>query len=73
MSKKSDPQFKYQNRIICLPFEQKTYYDIVKNAKKFRIYIDEFIEQYPQLFPNEITQGYQLKDVREPKKLPVRG
>ncbi len=71
ISKKSYSQFKYQNRIICLPFDQKTYNVIVKDAKKFRALVDKFIEQFPQLFPPEITQGYQLKDVREPKKLPV--
>jgi len=69
--KKSYSQFKYQKRIICLPFDQKNYYDIVFEANKFRASVDKFIEQYPQLFPSEITQGYQLKDVRFPTKLPV--
>ena len=71
MSKKLYSQFKYQNRIICLPFDKQTYYDIVKDASKFRASLDEFIEQFPQLFPAEMTEGYQLKEIREPKKLPV--
>jgi len=71
MSKKLYSQFKYQNRVICLPFDKKIYDDIVKDANKFRASLDKFIEQYPELFPQEITQGYQLKDVREPKKLSV--
>lgn len=59
------------HRVICLPFDKKTYDDTVKDANKFRASLDEFIKQFPQLFPTEITQGYQLFDIREPKKLPV--
>ena len=54
MSKKLYSQFKYQNRVICLPFDKKIYYDIVKDANKFRASLDEFIKQFPQLFPAEI-------------------
>ncbi len=71
MSKKLYSQFKYQNRTICLPFDKENYYDIVFDANKFRASLNKFIEQYPELFPNEIAQGYQLKDVRFPTKLPV--
>ena len=71
MSKKLYSQFKYQDRVICLPFDKESYYDIVKDANKFRASLNKFIEQFPQLFPIEITQGYRLKDVREPKKLSV--
>jgi hypothetical protein len=67
MSKKLYSPFKYQNRVICLPFDKND--DVVKDAKKFRASLEKFIEQFPQLFPTEITQGYQLKEVREQKKL----
>ncbi len=71
MSKISYSPFKYQNRIICLPFDKEDYPEIVKEANKFRAFVDKLIGQFPQLFPPKITQGYQLKDVREPKKLPI--
>jgi len=62
---------KNEYRIICLPFEQKTYFDIVQDDGKFRVLVDSFIEQSPELFPAEIHKGYQLKDIRHPRKLPV--
>jgi len=64
-------QFRYKNRVICLPFYQENYDHIVKDANEFRAFIDKCLEQFPQLFPPEIQNGYQLKDIRKPKKLPV--
>jgi len=70
-TKMSETHRKNENRIICRNEEQKSYIDIVQDDSKFRALIDSFIEQFPELFPAEIHDGYQLKDVRHPKKLPV--
>jgi hypothetical protein len=58
------------NRTICLPFSQEVYSACVKNSEDFRIYIDRQIEQFPELFPAEINQGYLMKDIYHPKKQP---
>lgn len=60
-----------ENRVICLPFEQKTYLDTVNDAVKFRSQIDEFYNLYPERFPNRIVNGYQLKETRFSKKLSI--
>ena len=62
---------KNHNRVICLPFEQKTYHEVIHDAQAFRMQLDEFIQQLPQLFPAKIVHGYRMKDIRFPKKLPV--
>ena len=72
MNKKFSESFtKNQNRVICLPFDQKTYHEIINDAPAFRMQLDEFIKQFPQQFPTEIVHGYRLKDIRFPKKLPI--
>lgn len=60
---------KRENRIICLPFNQETYLEIVNDAVKFRIQLDGFIVKFPELFPESIVNGYQLKETRFSKKL----
>ena len=60
-----------QNRTICLPFSQEKYLDIVNNAEAFRTTLDEFITQYPELFPLEMTAGYRLKEKKRSKKLSI--
>ena len=62
------------NRIICLPFSQEVYNANIKNPIDFRICINERIEQFPELFPSEITKGYQMKDIYHSKKqsAPIR-
>ncbi len=63
-----------ENRVICLPFDQKTYLETVNDAQKFRAQLDEFLGLFPKLFPNQIVNGYQLKETRFSKKLliPIR-
>ena len=57
-----------------MPFDQETYLDIVNNAVNFRIQVNEFIKQFPELFPKSIVNGYQLKETRLSQKLslPIR-
>ena len=58
------------NRTICLPFSQEAYSACIKSSIDFRAYIDKQIELFPELFPAEIKQGYRMKDIYHPKKLP---
>jgi hypothetical protein len=58
------------NRTICLPFSQEEYNACIKNALEFRTCIDKRLELFPELFPPEITKGYLMKDVYQPKKQP---
>lgn len=68
MSEKSS---KKENRIICLPFAQESYLEIVNNANKFRTQLDKFIVTNPELFPQRILNGYKLKETRPSKKLSI--
>lgn len=56
------------NRSICLPFEEEEYKQNIEDFTKFRNCIDEKIHIYPELFPPEIINGYQMKDSNFSKK-----
>ena len=62
------------DKSICLPFRPEGYLEIVHNAVLFRKYVDDRIEIFPELFPAEIANGYQMKDIRTSIKLliPIR-
>jgi len=59
------------NRIICLPFTQEVYDANIRNPANFRTCISKRIELFPELFPSEITKGYQMKDIYQSKKQSV--
>lgn len=59
------------NRIICLPFSQDNYEDVIQNPDDFRKCINQQIDLFPELFPPEITDGFRMKDKYSSKKLPV--
>jgi hypothetical protein len=42
----------------------------VNDAIKFRTKLEEFIVKFPDLFPESIVNGYQLKETREPLAKP---
>lgn len=62
------------NRTIVLPFDQEKYMDAVEDPKAFRNELDFFIDEFPELFPDEIKNGYLMKEIRYSKKskLPTR-
>ena len=68
MNNVPNEQSENQNRTICLPFEEKEYSKLIKNAKKFREYLDRMIEAFPELFPHGIHAGYRMKDQYLSKK-----
>lgn len=60
-----------KDRTICLPFEREEYWNIIDDPNAFRKSVDDRIEQFPELFPDEICQGYLMKDIRNSKKLSI--
>lgn len=49
------------DKTICLPFPEGTAYErLVEDAVAYRQYLDEQIRQHPELFPADISRGYQL-------------
>ena len=53
-----------QNRTICIPFDEDLYNNIVRDAPKFRQYVEMIFLDEPQLFPQEMSKGFQLKEIR---------
>ena len=51
-----------KNKTICLPFDENEYAQLVSDVQQYRQYLDRMIEAFPELFPPEIAQGYQMKD-----------
>lgn len=48
-------------RQICLPLSKQQYDDIWDDSAKVRIWIDHMVKRSPELFPQQIAGGYQLK------------
>ena len=49
------------DKTICLPIAEGIDYEaLVEDRKAFRRYLDRMIWRYPELFPDEIGQGYSL-------------
>ena len=60
MKSKSTPR---KNRTICIGFPAN-YDEIIKNTSAFRAVIDDAFKRYPELFPPDIVDGYELKESR---------
>lgn len=58
------------NRVICLPFDQEFYIHDVLSAKRIREIIDFLLDRFPEIFPDSMTDGYLMKDIRTSTKLP---
>jgi hypothetical protein len=63
---------KRKNRTICIPFDKLEYESCIKNAVKFRTYLDRMIESFPQLFPSDINNGYLMKDSYYCEKISIQ-
>lgn len=47
------------DKTICIPVvDEEGYAELVKDLERFRLYLDEVIEQYRELFPKAIERGY---------------
>ena len=52
-----------RGKSICLPCESEAQYrQCVDEAKRFRRFIEQRWQQYPELFPTEFSQGFKLHD-----------
>jgi hypothetical protein len=56
---------------ICIPISREEYAEMMEDAQRFRTKLDGLIDTYPELFPAEIEQGYQLYGLtRQSAKMP---
>jgi hypothetical protein len=53
----------HKSKRICIPIERDEYNRILVDKNDFRQYLDRMIDQYPELFPSTIQQGYKLHDI----------
>lgn len=60
------------NKTICIFFNPETYDDVVNTDHLYRNHIDEAVKNNPELFPEQIRLGYELKDSRESVKLKIK-
>ena len=59
-SEKTDVDTAKSSKRVCIPIEREEYEQVVDDKKAFRQLLDKHIEQYPELFPADIGQGYKL-------------
>jgi hypothetical protein len=56
---------------ICLPIDRAKYEPLVGDKVAFRQVLDQYIAQYPEIFPSAIDQGYKLHGLMPTsKKMP---
>jgi hypothetical protein len=48
------------NKTIVLPFDEKTYSDLIENKSAYKAFVKGCIEACPELFPNTINSGWSL-------------
>ena len=61
----------YGSRQICINMTEDQYHDIWHDSAKVRSLIDRLVQQHPELFPDDIQQGYALSGMLPAsKKMP---
>ncbi len=55
-------------RTICLPVCEEEYQEMVDDGQKFRRFLERCYRQMPELFPQNFSQGFELKDCRISKR-----
>jgi hypothetical protein len=61
------------DKTICLPITPEVEYkDLVEDTVAYRAYLDRMIEQHPELFPADISEGYSFHGFVESGKLHLR-
>ena len=48
------------SKTIRLPFNKEMHEVMINDEKEFRSHVDGWIEKHPELFPQGITEGYEL-------------
>ena len=62
---------KRKNKRICIPISEREYQAIYKDTKEFRKYLNLCQAKHPELFPQEISEGYKfIGFCPESKKMP---
>lgn len=51
------------NKRVILPIGLEEYQQLSGDSVRFRAWLDSMIETYPELFPAEIAEGYELHDI----------
>src|SRR3989304_2616692 len=59
-------------RTICLPIGEEEYQRMIDDASQFRGVLDCCYDQMPELFPENFSQGYELKDCRVSAKTQMK-
>ncbi len=72
MAEKPVTKSSRNNRTICLPICKEEYGTIIDNVQQFRHFLDCSYEKMPELFPQNFSQGYQLKDHRMSLKRKIK-
>lgn len=57
-----------KSRIIRLPIDQEFYSEVVDDSDRFRNWLDDSYTRYPELFPDQFSDGYLMKDSLVSKK-----
>lgn len=56
---------------ICIAFDSESeYQEIVGEPQKYRAYLEQALKQTPELFPQGMSDGFSLHDLRESSKQP---
>lgn len=58
------------SRRIVLPIKREQYAAVVQDGSAFRAWVDTHRQHYPELFPDEMSEGYQLHDIHSSRNLP---
>ena len=48
------------SKALRLPMDEENYEEVISNPKLFRKNLDEYYQQYPELFPESMSKGYHL-------------
>jgi hypothetical protein len=58
------------DKTICLPLsEDQDYEALVNDTQAFRHYLNQMIQTYPEIFPQQITEGYCFHGFVESQRL----
>jgi hypothetical protein len=58
------------DKTICLPLSEDLDYEaLVDDPKAFRGYLNQMLQQYPEIFPKEMTEGYCFHGFVESQRL----
>ena len=57
------------HKSICVPFCEEEYPTILADRQAFRAYLQETYQNYPELFPAQMSQGFRFHGLVSSRKL----